>query len=967
MAKWKNFSFRSTPGGNSTWTGGAIVDPQDATQETYVILPSTMYDANTKTASGSQYGRAGGYTTTPGASNVTPTNAGQNPLLGGYHTPGNNHHYQFDMPVGTYEVRLALGASAVATVGFVFEGTVERVLSDGAYPSSNGLRIWNAGGNRVVGDMIVSTIDKGVWKAITAGTSGTTQPSGPIGSANFTDGAVVWQRIARDALLIMNNSPTSNSSVIDQNNAVGPAGGTTNPWSGKTPVTVTVTGDYGPALCLMKPQSVSYPRQFSYRATPYNLSGITVTDEVETDMGTTPTIYAGEPSGIPVLKVNTTSGTNTASAFTLGGAMASYYTPVLIGPSLWLVTNGTRIPDSLAGSRTLTVTQTDADSTNGSFTTTLNCTVVSSQGRATTGVLGQITTKTWLQRKIVKDATDGGWAGYTGQTIAANNDFTANSDAAIRDVMESIDPDGTSWYRIRVQNGVYQTSNTSFGTPNANKNYASNGGGLLIEADTGHTPKLEGQWTQFHSSGVHIRNLTFSPGNGYKSIVNTGPRNSAPFLKLKVTNCNIGSLFTRPGSAASSWGGFIEEYFHDTIHIEYCRINGVENFLLAVGRLTTIRWNQYTNVYKDYHAISPAFYNDSPRGVFTDNNGNIVDNNTYVEISDCTAWKNPDAYTGLIESVTPHSDWIQHRRLLGNAYGYAPGPNNNQNGGWRVNDKVINKAEGTIYIVKSVDANTAAAADVVAVPVLAGRLSSIRSGDVVFGYWDELITPVNFRVLLENNVLLQQGDTVNAQSKPQTPNVQFVIDSNSPAGNPFYVTAINNICASMNVRGIGGGSYINAEFNTFAGPGKCPVVPDTPGITGSAANTVGAYIRAYRNIVGTTGVNPEINGVEAQTVWSYGNVPINWTNTSATIGKANEALTGPFTTYTIPGSPPTTCWGYATTKDTVGTPFIDFIFELSKTLHHKAGLAGGRAYEQYTLTITDATGVSVNKTVYVNR
>ncbi len=939
MAKWKNYSFRSTTGGNATWSGGTITDPQDSTNETNVVLPTTTYP--TAGLDGNNYGRTGG--SAPTGTNVTPTNAGNDPLLGGYHAVGANNHYQFDCAPGAYDVRIAFGNVSTRTVAFLFEGSVADVLTDTAV-ISEGFRFWTSGGTPTLTRTIVSKTDKSVWVCTTAGTSSTVEPSGA--GPTFTDGTAVWTRKPRVALAWIDVTPSSASKVADHNNTA--TGVTASSWSGLAALSITITGN---AFCLMRPQVTSYPRQFSYRTQPFTLAGLTVTDELEVNAGTTPTVYANEPSGVPILKLVTTNGTNEAAAFTLTGALASYYTVTKIGASSWITTNGTRIPDSLAGSRTLIVRQTDADATApGYLETTLTCTVVSSQARPTTGIEGRYTTKTWLDRRTTKLVSDACWPGYVSGSFVS--DVAVASEAALVTAIAAITPNGTGWYRVRLQNGTYQTNGVSFSS--ANKDFGT--GGLLIEPDTGHNPMLEGEWNNLHIDGVHFKGLTFAPLDGYTSIRNTGSRTTAPFLKMKVSNCLIGSLYARPTSTPTQWGKFLEQYFAEEIILENNWFYGLEQIAISCGRLLRAVNNRYNLVGMDFHAIAPAYYYDTPRGVFTDDH-------TYTDISDNLAFANPDAYDGIADGDEPHADWFQHRRFMGTAYGYAPGPNNSQTGGWNhlLDQWVINKTEGRIY--KVTGSTGGGTADINNPTALTGT-GTIVSGEVTFTYWGELPDPVNHYLLMENNVILQQGESATTGNSA-TPNIQFLIDSNSASGTVLMPTLLNNICASPNVRGVGGGLKINVEYNTFAGPGYSPQTPDTPTITGSGANTVGNFIRAFKNIVGTSNTAPSIVGVELQTVWSFGNVAVNWGN-SATVGyRPGDVMVGPFTQYVVNGSTPGR-WGYDTSFDVATETSINFTSGMSKTLHPLTGDAGARSYEKHTLIFQDAASNQVTKDVYIN-
>lgn len=348
--------------------------------------------------------------------------------------------------------------------------------------------------------------------------------------------------------------------------------------------------------------------------------------------------------------------------------------------------------------------------------------------------------------------------------------------------------------------------------------------------------------------------------------------------------------------------------------------------LISGGRRMRFVGNSFRQVARDFHGLTTAFRFNTPRGVF-------ADNVTYVEMTDCTAWHNPDIYTGLTGALTPHGDWLQIRRTGGAAYPtLTAGVNGSASTPWSVGNIGFNPQNDKIYTVVSVTGS--ALIDPLNPPT--GTGTGIVSGNVTFDYLQDYNLATEMAVLMEGNCILQDGTTINLDGNAQ-PNVQFVIASNFGWKNTYTYVAVNNICASSNIRGINASSEaeVHAEWNSFVGGAAKALDNDQ-------AQIEGGTIRAHHNILGLISGAPAI--VFSAAVAREGNVAANFKNGAASPNRPGDVMVGPFTNLGAIG------WGYSMTDDETVTA-QEFRSNMSKRLHHLTGAAGAKLREVHTVTV----------------
>lgn len=629
-------------------------------------------------------------------------------------------------------------------------------------------------------------------------------------------------------------------------------------------------------------------------------------------------IWAKEPAGKIIGKLSAVNG---AESYSIVGA-STYFTLATIGSSTYVVTTATRIPDAWTGS--LVIRQTSGALTRD---TTFNFTAASIT-RPVTGILGQVSSYTMDERaKIKAFLAAEKWAGYTGQAFAS--DVVATSASDLNSKIGAITPDGTSWYRIRLQDGIY--SGTVTGTTNTLKNFGS--GGLLIEPDAGHNPILSFIYSNFYVRKCHWRNLTIIPpkiaGGVPYGFIDSGIPASAFYPLVRIDGCNIGWNFSPDVDQGGirSWSGVARVFFVEQLIVENNNVNGVGNLInFSGGRLLSFDGNDVKNMVRDLLAISSGHYLWTPRGVF-------ASDDIYISAQGNTLRANPDIYTGLDGSITPHGDFFQIRRGAENAYIYQPYPNGNTSGRWAVNNTCF--ANGNIYKVKSVAAGGGEVAGVGGATAPSGT-GDFTTGGVTFTFNRVNDLNVPLWILAENNVTLAQGASINADGNA-TPNLQVLVDSDSGVTTQIDAVFINNIFASGSFRGVGGsGSGIyHCEFNTFVAAADSALTTDKQAISGGV-------VRARRNIVGEIAGVPRIDASISK--YEEGNVGISW-GTSTPVGRRPEDhLVGPFVTRASGD------FGY--NVDGSATPAkATFVSQMSKTLHSLNGSVGGRFREEHVVSV----------------
>ena len=660
--------------------------------------------------------------------------------------------------------------------------------------------------------------------------------------------------------------------------------------------------------------------QIEPQITPLVDATLTKEDGTGTHAGV---VWAQEPARRPIGKLASAVGTQNFSVITGG----TYYTVETRNGFPWLVTTGTRIPNGWSGN---VVVRQDTGTATRDTTFALTSTSIT---RETTGVLGQVPSVTMAKRAEVKTVMDAEkWAGYSGQAFASDQVATSTSDFTTK--FNALTPDGTSWYRIRLQSGTWT------GTGNlSQKNFGT--GGLLIEPDTGHDPVVRSLFTNCVARKVHWRNtiLPVSLTAGFK-FIGTIP-GSGPYPIWKFSGNRIGEFFDAGYalSNSASFADFCNFEFVEQAIFENNTVVGVGNvFMVSGGRIMSSVGNTFRNLVADTHRFSPAYRFTTPRGVF-------ADDITYAELRDNTTWDKCDTYTGLSSGATPHGDNLQiGRTTSGYQYCYSFTATG-MNGGatpWVVGAVGFNAANSKLYICTVgglIDTNNKPT----------GTGTGIVSGTTTWNYLQDYTIATTMKIWMENVVNHSDGVTTNVAGA--SPDNQFFINSNQGFNNSYEIVAINCIGASVNNRGIEGG------FDGDVWASQCSFVSGAQkAMDSNPAYVTGRNVHASRCIVGRAGSNPNLSGTVS--LVDDLNIGADFSSASTGATQPDQFMKGPFTNFGGGIG-----WGYPTLVDDGSVTADQFRSSLSQILHHLTGAAGARMREQRTITLTDGTNTTTSTLV----
>lgn len=973
-------NLNKQPPNATYWTVVGYTDPVDANNITTVLPASTAF-ATYPTANrnnSANYGKSNGPNWA--GTDASKTNAGSEPLLAGSNNlTSTAMAIQFDGPSGTYDVRLALGPASTGgpVAAMIVEGTAATLLSD---VGSLNIGFWTAASVVNTSTYIVSKTDKSIWKCTTGGTTATpgVEPSGA--GPTFTESTgVVWTKTGRSALAVINQSSGSAGGVVDQNGTPVLVAN----WKSGAPITLSISST---ATCftLLKVNGVNlYVRQFGMRLQGYSLADVTLNDEFG-QAAPAPTIYCNQPAGEQALRINAT-GAYTAAAFSFGGDLGPYFTSTLIGGFVYAVHNGLRIPDSLAGTRALQIIQTDAGAASGSpHTTTINCTVVATQGRPTdtSNVLGLITSQTWLGRYVVKSAHGVSlWPGYQGQALTDVGSPVTSKDELVA-AINGLAPNGTSWYRIKLGAGTFVGKYETL----IAKDFGS--GGLLIEPAAGADPEVNCALTVLQICGLHVRNVKLV-GDKSSAAMNTsyqfnftdpGPTGiggGGRFNRFKLENCRVGFLFGAGNdiSQHSAKAGFCVGMTHgESFEAVGCTVLGSSSVFLINGvRAVKITGNDFQKLDKDVLGIGSSYtwLGTSTTGVFPDDH-------VYLDFSDNTIWNEPDSAT---YAPAGHADTVQAYRSGQNAYRWFAGMTATNGYGQGLNVICLEDSPPSIWKLTNANGTTSATAG--SQPLGAGPTFNAPDGTV----WTRQGTAIRNKmfILMENITEQSQGPLSGQNAR------QFFLDSNPNHSVETRITVINCLMGSDSAYGIqsGGFGVINAEFNTFipsaqqvAAPawsstttytvgqkvfynggfyqatsaaGNLNQIPSTPNSTfwtvlvspttanahtdgnGYAAAGEKGYVRARYNVMRSPSVaqNPNVNTPSAGAYSSVvGEVIIPVSTWTGGGGDPNTTLVGPFV------QDSNAFWTYPSLVDDGSVSAAQFRAQFRAMAKVKSGIAG---------------------------
>jgi hypothetical protein len=879
MAKWRNFSFRSTLAGS--W---ALVDPNDADNTTTPVYAANdpNYVAGTLSSDGIHvYGK---YNNAQTFADTSQANAGSNPLLGGRLGLTSVWAYQIDAQPGTYDVRMAFGSGTAGTlrnVLAVFAGTynyVSSVITTGV------ATLWTTGTAYALNAYMISKTDKSVWKATTAGTSGAVEPSGA--GPTFNDGSVVWTRQALDALHIIDGSTTAANVVVDQNSTAVLASN----WSASAPVTLTIPGGApGNAFTLLRlTNSTTYLKQFSARLQQPTLVDVVIADDKDVDVTASPSIYAAQPEGYRTFKLLTTAGASTAAAFSLSGDLAPYFDVVSYGGGVWLATKALRVPESLVGTRSLTITQTDAEAVVTTHDTVLSVTVLSALGRPEDGsMLGRVLSSTYVKREGIRAEADTGiWPGYTNQTISPGNDYTVTGSASFLAAIAAIAPDGSSWYRIRVQNGTYT------GTATIIKDFGT--GGLLIEPAPGHDPEWDIALTGSSVvHGLHVRGIKSSgiaanmggqliqwrfADPGASGIGGSGRSNR---LKFDST-CRFGPAFSstavipdaplEPNEGATI---YIYVTHGDSVEISNCVFDGASGVAVSGVREYKFCDNDLQRPLYDVMKIGQQEFATSTPQLETFNyvaRNNFRNENDFVD-----------------RGTEPHVDFIQIGTPLQNmSFWFANKGSNvnvqNPNGEpWTVGEQVLKTDAGGGFFGRVYEAVAVTGSGNAGATGPTGTANGQVDGDVTWDYVADYSGGIVTRLLMEDNTV--QSKLVNGTRS----GIQFLIDSTGGWGNEVSAVIINNSQGSNTGRGVQvNDGEVFAEFNTFGFPSESADYATSDKFVRPTLQLDRGYMLARNNVLAQDIISTDAKRAE------YDNTVVDWFGSAIAPNRPADVMAGPF-------------------------------------------------------------------------
>jgi hypothetical protein len=698
--------------------------------------------------------------------------------------------------------------------------------------------------------------------------------------------------------------------------------------------------------------------ELEYQTLP--LQGASLTTEDGT--GVISKVYTKEVLGKKVGKISAPIG---AQNFTVRGKAAAFFSVTDINGEKWLTTAGKRLSSSFDGNIVIRQTATDASTYDSTFTVQ----VVNVSGRPIVGFpLGQITSETWVERERTrKTIAAEEITKYAGQPFATDVTCGADTDLPTKIQAAADASTGSSWHRIRLQNGTWNTVTNI--TINTDKDMGT--GGILIEPDSGHNPIISSMfYGKMAIRGLRIRNLTFVPpafpNSNFSIVFSAGSNPNVNFAAIRFDGNQFGAGFGPnfiPNDQTSGvlWGSALTSMFAEQIIFENNEFYGMGNcFGVYGGRILVSRNNRFRQVVRDFHAIAGAYYYNTPRGKFSDDH-------FYMEISNNDAYDKFDGIQGMPVETTPHSDWIQTRRPDA-SYAFEAYPNGSTSARWKVlpdgtgGYKTVNLTENRYYQVVNASGGVDSSGYRIGIAddnVPPTGTGDTVSGQVTFRYLGEYTLKCELRLLVENNLIFSTGTSVAYEST--VPNHQFVIDSASGFGMDIRGVFINNISCTHNIRGISSVGTIHVEYNTFAAGSK--TVTNASGVTmgPTAPKLEGVKVRAFRNIMGVDTTTKKVSVFQTSgTPYEDGNLAVSFSVSFASGLKPTQVFKGPFDV--------STNGDYYTYSDLLygGSRTRDQIKHDVSNRLHPSGLVGARSKETRYVTIADSSAKQASASLTVS-
>ncbi|OQW33976.1 MAG: hypothetical protein A4E20_12165 [Nitrospira sp. SG-bin2] len=817
------------------------------------------------------YAPPAGYTSTLPTANDN-NNTTFDPRIAGWHTfSSGNNRLKVDVPQpGSYKLRLAFGSSAAARQAcFVFDGDDPGTFT-----------IW-AASTTYTADVSRVFVNGNIYICRQTGASAAS--GGPTGTGTgIVDGATRWDYVSTPILVVDSVTNVAANSIYSANGET--VAGTAWP-TGTTEPTVNITKGF--FTIVRRPSLTSNLRHVAYELQITPLAAATLTNDVNDPLTE---LYCNQPIGKKIARIAVASGAN---AFTLGGTLASYYAIQQFGSQYWIVA-AARMPDSVvAGGGSLIVIQTDASAPGSPYSTTFttsggtpNLTLVSSQGRdVNTSLLGLCSTEAWLHYKTEFDyLTANEWPGYTNQPFVS--DVTVNSSASLASAISAITPNGTGWYRIRLQNGTYSTGNTVL----ANKDFGT--GGLLIEPDSGHDPEISGGFT-LHMNSLHIRGLKLTGVTATSYILTMAVVLDGVFNRVRVTGNRIGGMFKTGAGPAPAESGNFKSFALCASASQFISRDNIYNGLVTCNNVFSTGLfvdigNDYQNVLDDTNAVSVAQYNNAPTAAMPANKMRVV--------SDKATQRNAVDYYNTLVGQGPHRDYFQFRTLLGSlgiVKGYSYGRS------FTAGDYCYNSFNNNIYLCTTGGTSAGSGSG----PT--GTGTGIVDGTAIFSFHEAYnFQGFELSVVFVNAVILSDGVTYNDSGGYRyTTQIDCILDSSASVPQKLTLTTMNVICASRAAYGVSvaqsaAGSVANVEFCTFAGAAQNP-------LSGGLGMRNDAWIRGYETGLGyggSTRIRARNNVLalapssQSNNLADEGNVIVKFGSGTVAPDRPTDRLNGPFQT-----------------------------------------------------------------------
>lgn len=821
-------------------------------------------------ATGSSYTLAQGWGYSTGtAATGRDVNASLDPRLAGSHSVSSRSAtFRRDLANGNYNVRLAAGTSNVASRQQI--NIWDGGLYDGATKLGSAVTTWAASTVIASGKYVI--LNGMILRTDTGGTSGAT--FSPTGNGPWTDGTITWVLVKKAILTLDSTTQVSTTSVMDAVGTVYPVAS----WPGGNTMSAPVAVTQGFVEVTRGNDDVSLGlRYLQFVAAPTALQDLTVSDRYGTTTAT-PTLYAKQPAGSKMLAPHVATGASDITNYSLSGDLAPYLDLATIDGVVWVVAGTTPIPDSMAGTHTVIITQTDTSSaiTGSPHPTTITCTVVSSQGKPTDKSLyGMISTEAWLmlQPALIMRAAE--W--NPNPTVFAL-DQTATSPADLQSKMDAITPDGTSWYRIKLGGTGNWATLGSVVLPNKNF-YGSGSGGLLIEPAPGFTDLCYLKFSSSGTRGVYIRNLKLVPGNGgsYDKAIIFNPALNGIYTIAKIEGNDIGRAFIPGFDPVADYANFQGAIY--CYHAE--QFIAVNNRLWGVDTGEAICAARYARTANDIRMTikdvgdQAAFYRlNTPFNVMPAVAG--LNQNDCVLIRESSHQTTFDHWDATTPTHPDYSQSVLTDQFWGSNQTKAIG------------DQVVAR-NGRIY--------TAASAGVTGVTEPIHTSGTVSDGGVNWTFSSYVTGSAATRgkqyVYLIGGHGVVKGTTVNASGTG--PDCQLFLDSS----HGIYTTnilALNVIWSTASSYGTANNGYLVdnpgqtiVEFCTLVGsPGINSAQDGGEKVIGVGGDDYGLII-ARNNIVGYLNGKPDVQGLK---VLKEGNIAVEWNSTAVAPFRAQDQLIG---------------------------------------------------------------------------